>query len=62
MFAAGNKQLVISNNRAGIALILTFSQREKEPPVRIGDVCLVSLSLRERAGVRVDRIVRGRSD
>ena len=52
MFAAGNKQLVIWNNRAPIALILTVSQWEKEPLVK-SDVCRISLSLKERAGVRV---------
>jgi len=62
MFAAGNKQLISSNSRAHIALILTFSQWEKEPPVNRNDVGRISLSLRERAGLRVDRALRGRSD
>jgi hypothetical protein len=56
MLAAGNQQLVTSSHHATIALILTFSQWEKESIVRSGKACRSSFSLRERAGVIVIRV------
>ena len=57
MFAAGNKQLATSSYHARIALILTFSQWEKELMVKSGKVYGLYLSLRERAGVRVTGVL-----
>jgi hypothetical protein len=53
MFATGNQQLLASSFHTDIALILAFSQGEKEPLVRSAKAYRSSLSLRERAGVRV---------
>jgi hypothetical protein len=53
MFGARNKQLVASDFHANNALILTFSQEEKEPVLQNDRTSRSSLPLRERAGVRV---------
>ena len=67
MLTARNKKLFAPSDRAHIALILTFFQREKECSkerrfetavlfgrrLEIAAPCKGSLSLRERAGVRV---------
>ena len=53
MFGARNQQLAASNPHAEIALILIFFHWEKEPIVQDYRVCRSSLSLRERARVRV---------
>ena len=53
MFGAENKQLVASSMHAETALILTLSQGEKEPIHQDDRAYRGSLSLRERAGVRV---------
>jgi len=53
MFRAENQQLVASSFHADNALILAFSQWEKEPIVQSDKAGRVALSLRERAGVRV---------
>jgi hypothetical protein len=55
MFGAENQQLVASDLQANRALILAFSHWEKEPILQNDGACRSSLSLRERAGVRVIR-------
>jgi hypothetical protein len=55
MFDVENRQLTASRFHADDALILTFSQWEKEPILQNDMAYGGSLSLRERAGVRVIR-------
>ena len=55
MFGAGNQQLAASTPREETALILTFSQGEKEPILQTDRAGRSSLSLGERGGVRVIR-------
>lgn len=56
MFTAGNRKFGVSPGLVS-ALILPFSHGEKEPIVQKDSAGRSYLSLRERAGVRVTRVV-----